>query len=116
MEPVTYFTGFGVSIIGYAWWSITNQEYEYENIYHYVYTRRLRRQMAKAKFNQGRYAALTEELRLARQQLAQTELVLSKSTPLQANYLHLLDTKRKLKPPVLAAPRAPIKAQDLPVS
>ncbi|KAJ8508160.1 hypothetical protein ON010_g18899 [Phytophthora cinnamomi] len=72
--------------------------------------------MAKAKFDQERYAALTEELRLAREQLAQTELVLSKSTPLQANYLHLLDTKRELKPPVLAALRAPIKAKNVPAA
>jgi hypothetical protein len=104
MEPVTYFTGFGVSILGYAWWSLTNQEYEYENIYHYVYTRRLRRQMAKAKFDQKRFDALSEELRRAREQLVQTELVLSKSTPLQAKYLHLLDAKHELQPPALRSP------------
>ncbi|CAH0479026.1 unnamed protein product [Peronospora belbahrii] len=103
MEPVTYFTGFGVSIIGYAWWSITNQEYEYENIYHYVYTRRLRKQMVKSNFNQQRYDAITGELRQAKEQLAQVDLVLSKSTPLQANYLHLLDIKREVKPPVLSS-------------
>ncbi|KAF4319031.1 hypothetical protein BBO99_00006642 [Phytophthora kernoviae] len=107
MEPVTYFTGFGVSIIGYAWWSLTNQEYEYESIYHYVYSRRLRRQMAKSNFNQSRFDALTEELRLAREQLAQVELVLTKSTPLQSNYLHLLNTKRELKPPALEASPTP---------
>ncbi|RMX63719.1 hypothetical protein KXD40_007931 [Peronospora effusa] len=100
MEPVTYFTGFGVSIIGYAWWSITNREYEYENIYDYVYTRRLRKQMAKSNFNQERYDALTEELRQAREQLAQADLVLGKSTPLQATYLHLLDVKCERKPPI----------------
>ncbi|RLN73972.1 hypothetical protein BBJ28_00006649 [Nothophytophthora sp. Chile5] len=111
MEPVTYFTGFGVSIIGYAWWSLTNREYEYENIYHYVYTRRLQRQMAKSQFNQPRLDALTEELRLAREQLAQIEIVLAKSTPLQANYLHLLSDKRELKPPIAApTPSAAEKA------
>ncbi|KAI9915251.1 hypothetical protein PsorP6_007323 [Peronosclerospora sorghi] len=103
MEPVTYFTGFGVSILGYAWWSITNQEYEYENIYHYVYTRRLRKQMAKSKFNQQRFDALTQELGQAKEELAQTEIVLTKSTPLQANYVHLLNSKLELKPPALAA-------------
>ncbi|KAL7694181.1 putative calcium uniporter protein [Plasmopara halstedii] len=103
MEPVTYFTGFGVSIIGYAWWSITNQEYEYENIYHYVYTRRLQKHMIKAKFDQQRFNALTEELRSAKEQLAQTELVLKKSTHLQANFLHLLDTTNDVKLPALAA-------------
>ncbi|TDH71470.1 hypothetical protein CCR75_008293 [Bremia lactucae] len=96
MEPVTYFTGFGVSILGYAWWSITNQEYEYENIYHYVYTRRLRKQMSKAKFNQERFKALTEELHKAKAQVAQTEVVLGKYTPLQATYLHLLDSSPSL--------------------
>lgn len=103
MEPVTYFTGFGVSIIGYAWWSITNQEYEYENIYHYVYTQRLQKHMAKSRFDQQRFDALTEELQKAREQFAQMDLVLDKSTPLQATYLHLLDTTRKFKPPALAA-------------
>ena len=105
MEPVTYFTGFGVSVVGYAWWSVTNQEYEYENIYHYVHTRRLQKQMAKAKFDQDRYDTLTEELRQARKELAQIELVLSKPTPLRAKYLHLLDNKCELKPPVVAGSR-----------
>ncbi|CAI5731078.1 unnamed protein product [Peronospora destructor] len=100
MEPVTYFTGFGISIIGYTWWSITSREYEYENIYDYVYTRRLQKQMAKSNFNQERYDAVTEELRQAREQLAQADLVLSKSTPLQATYLHLLNVKRERKPPI----------------
>lgn len=102
MEPVTYFTGFGVSILGYAWWSITNQEYEYENIYHYVHTRRLEKQMTRAKFDQDRYDALTEELCQANDQVVEIELVLSKPTPLRAKYLHLLDNKCELRPPVVA--------------
>ena len=102
MEPVTYFTGFGVSILGYAWWSITNQEYEYENIYHYVHTRRLEKQMTRANFDQDRYDALTEELCQANDQVVEIELVLSKPTPLRAKYLHLLDNKCELRPPVVA--------------
>lgn len=99
MEPVTYFTGFGVSILGYAWWSLTNQEYEYENIYHYVYSRRLHRLVSKSKFDKPRFQELTRDLDLTRQQLAQVELVLAKSTPLQASYLHLLEPKEHLTPP-----------------
>lgn len=100
MEPVTYFTGFGVSILGYAWWSLTNQEYEYENIYHYVYSRRKRSLAAKASFDRARFQELETSLAHARHQLAQTELVLAKATPLQASYLHLLEPKERLTPPV----------------
>lgn len=108
MEPVTYFTGFGVSILGYAWWSITNQEYEYENIYHYVYSRRKRSLVTKASFDKTRYNEVEAALSRARDQLAQTELILAKATPLQARYLHLLEPKESLTPPV--PPQSPARA------
>lgn len=91
MEPVTYFTGFGMSVVGYTWWSLTNQEYEYENIYDYFYKKKLRKLVANAKFDQARLNAVTEALEFNKQHLADVEQVLTKSTHLQASYLHLLE-------------------------
>ncbi|DAZ97395.1 TPA: hypothetical protein N0F65_011279 [Lagenidium giganteum] len=92
MEPVTYFTGFGMSIVGYTWWSFTNQEYEYENIYDYFYRKKLLKLTARAKFDGKRFARVTENLELSRQQLNEIEVVLKKPTHLQASYLHLLQS------------------------
>jgi Mitochondrial calcium uniporter len=40
MEPVTFFTGLGVTTVGYAWWMVTNREYEYANIYDFFLERK----------------------------------------------------------------------------
>lgn len=90
MEPVTYFTGFGMSVVGYAWWSVTNQEYEYENIYDYFYKRKLQKLVTRAHFDQPRLDAVTKTLARDRAQLARIDDALTKATPLQASYLHLL--------------------------
>lgn len=91
MEPVTYFSGFGMSVVGYAWWSVTNQEYEYENIYDYFYQRKLRKLVATAAFDQPRLDVVTAALQKHTRQLAQVEQVLLKPTHLQASNLHLLE-------------------------
>jgi Mitochondrial calcium uniporter len=39
MEPVTFFTGLGVSTSGYAWWMATNKAYEYSNVYDFFLQR-----------------------------------------------------------------------------
>ncbi|KAJ0395543.1 hypothetical protein P43SY_003011 [Pythium insidiosum] len=90
MEPVTYFTGFGVSIMGYAWWSATNQEYEYENVYDYFYKRKLAKLQRNAKFDVTRLAHVTDRLLASKARLQEVEAVLGKSTTIQANYLYLL--------------------------
>lgn len=95
MEPVTYFSGFGASIIGYTWWSITNQEYEYENVYDFFYKKKLRKLVAGAQFDQGRLDLVTKALADNKTQLAQVEQVLTKSTHLQASYLHLLESEQR---------------------
>ncbi|TYZ59708.1 hypothetical protein PybrP1_011113 [[Pythium] brassicae (nom. inval.)] len=91
MEPVTYFSGFGMSVIGYAWWSVTKQEYEYANIYDYFYQRKLRKLVASAAFDQPRLDVVAAALGKHQRQLAQVEQVLLKPTHLQASYLHLLE-------------------------
>lgn len=95
MEPVTYFTGFGVSIIGYTWWSVTNHEYEYENIYDYSYRKRLAKLMKRAQFDRERLEHVDEELDLARLQLEQVQQVLKKPTQLQASHLYLLEDQER---------------------
>uniref|UniRef100_K3XA36 Calcium uniporter protein C-terminal domain-containing protein n=1 Tax=Globisporangium ultimum (strain ATCC 200006 / CBS 805.95 / DAOM BR144) TaxID=431595 RepID=K3XA36_GLOUD len=91
MEPVTYFTGFGMSVVGYTWWSLTNQEYEYENIYDYFYKKKLGKLVANAKFDQARLDAVTQALDQKKHQLAEVEQVLTRPTHLQSSYLHLLE-------------------------
>lgn len=90
MEPVTYFTGFGMSVVSYAWWSVTNQEYEYENIYDYFYKKKLRKLVASAKFDQPRLDLVAATLDQHQRKLAELEQVLLKPTHLQASYLTLL--------------------------
>ncbi|GAB9469602.1 hypothetical protein Gpo141_00006876 [Globisporangium polare] len=95
MEPVTYFSGFGASIIGYTWWSITNQEYEYENVYDFFYKKKLQKLVKSAQFDQQRLDLVTKALADNKTQLAQVEQVLTKSTHLQASYLHLLESDQR---------------------
>nr|CCA18762.1 transmembrane protein putative [Albugo laibachii Nc14]CCA25202.1 transmembrane protein putative [Albugo laibachii Nc14] len=90
MEPVTYFTGFGVSIIGYTWWSITNQEYEYANVYDYIYRRKLDKLIQRAKFNLPQFQDTTEKVRFLKDRVDEMDAVLAKPVQLQAKYLHVL--------------------------
>ncbi|TMW67129.1 hypothetical protein Poli38472_012245 [Pythium oligandrum] len=93
MEPVTYFTGFGVSIVGYSWWSITNQEYEYENIYDYFYQKKLRKLKKNAQFDESRLELVRKMIDDTSSRLHQVEQVLEKAPSVQANYLSLLDSR-----------------------
>ncbi|CCI48757.1 unnamed protein product [Albugo candida] len=90
MEPVTYFTGFGVSIIGYTWWSITNQEYEYANVYDYIYRRKLDKLIHRAKFNLPHFQDMTDKVRFLKDRVDEMDAVLAKPVQLQAKYLHVL--------------------------
>lgn len=101
MEPVTYFTGFGMSVVGYTWWSITNQEYEYENIYDYFHKKKLAKLKARAQFDQPRFEEVSKRLDDTKQRLSAVENVLKKSTTIQANYIHLIqndDAEQELRP------------------
>lgn len=104
MEPVTYFTGFGVSIVGYTWWSITNQEYEYENVYDYFYKKKLHKLATKASFDYDRLHAVTGKLTRAKVQVAELDQVLTKPTHLQTKYLHLLESGLEEDDDVAAKP------------
>lgn len=90
MEPVTYFTGFGMTLVGYTWWSVTNQEYEYENIYDYFYKKKLLKLKKRAQFDQQRFEEVTRRLDDTKIRLDEVEQVLNKATTIQANYIHLL--------------------------
>lgn len=89
MEPVTYFTGFGVSIIGYTWWSITNQEYEFENIYDYIFSKRMNKLYKRTNFDLERFEALKRAMMQENDKLKQVEIALKKPVTLQANYVDL---------------------------
>ncbi|CAM9441598.1 unnamed protein product, partial [Phaeothamnion confervicola] len=58
MEPVTFFTGLGISTIGYAWWAFTNSDYEYGNIYDLCLARSKRKRYARAGLDISKLASL----------------------------------------------------------
>jgi hypothetical protein len=91
MEPVTYFTGLSVSIVGYTWWSVTNQEYEYSNIYDYFYQKKLNRLFGSSKFDPTRLEHVTKAITCAKGQLEEVNAVLKKPTCLQSKYLKVLE-------------------------
>ncbi len=69
MEPVTYFTGFGVSIFGYFWWSLTRSEYEYENVHDFLLRKKKRQLYGLHGFDVKAFHALEKELALRASQL-----------------------------------------------
>ena len=69
MEPVTYFTGFGVSIFGYFWWSLTRSEYEYENVHDFLLRKKKRQLYGRHGFDVKGFYALERELQGCHQQL-----------------------------------------------
>ena len=90
MEPVTYFTGFGVTILGYFWWSLTNSEYEYENVYDFVLQRK-RNELYEARgFDLGRLMKLDCTLKECNALLKKLNVVESKPVWLQGRLLRLL--------------------------
>lgn len=69
MEPVTFFTGLGVSTIGYMWWMLTNEAYEYGNIYNYMVSRSKKKRYARSGLDLQKLAALEAQLTNIRTQI-----------------------------------------------
>jgi len=95
MEPVTYFTGFGVTVAGYAWWTLTNAEYEYENIYDYLFQKRRNRLYLRSNLDVLKLEALMKQVKNLNQEIQNTDKMLKKSKCIQAQFLDNLSNKIK---------------------
>ncbi|KDO25904.1 hypothetical protein SPRG_08845 [Saprolegnia parasitica CBS 223.65] len=87
MEPVTYFTGFGVSIVGYTWWTFTQKEYDYENIYDYLFQGRRKKLYARAAFDEAKLEALQARVAAIQKDIDVIAAKAVKPTCLQAQFL-----------------------------
>lgn len=61
MEPVTYFTGLGVSIISFGWWMMTDKDFEYDGMYDFFFQKSLKKRLEKANFDFDTYNDLREQ-------------------------------------------------------
>lgn len=61
MEPVTYFTGLGVSIVSFGWWMMTDKDFEYDGMYDFFFQKSLKRRLEKANFDFDTYGDLKEQ-------------------------------------------------------
>ncbi|KAF0696004.1 Aste57867_13217 [Aphanomyces stellatus] len=87
MEPVTYFTGFGVSIMSYFWWTATKTEYEYENAYDLLFQRYRQRLYTKSQFDPVKLEKLEAKVAEFHRDIAAISAKLAKPTCLQAQFL-----------------------------
>ncbi|RHY33526.1 hypothetical protein DYB32_001582 [Aphanomyces invadans] len=86
MEPITYFTGFGVSVLSYFWWTLTKSEYEYENVYDFIYQRRRNALYTKSQFDPIKLEKLQTKVADIHRDIAQISAKLTKPTCLQAEF------------------------------
>eukprot|EP00611_Tribonema_gayanum_P022823 TRINITY_DN4668_c0_g1_i1.p1 TRINITY_DN4668_c0_g1~~TRINITY_DN4668_c0_g1_i1.p1 ORF type:complete len:422 (-),score=86.13 TRINITY_DN4668_c0_g1_i1:490-1755(-) len=70
MEPVTFFTGLGVSTIGYTWWMATNKSYEYSNVYDWCLQRAKDQRYKQGGLDLNEYARLDGKLKRIRAELS----------------------------------------------
>ncbi|RHY69992.1 hypothetical protein DYB38_011301 [Aphanomyces astaci] len=87
MEPITYFTGFGVSVLSYFWWTLTTSEYEYGNVYDFIYQRRRNALYTKSQFDPIKLDNLQAKVAGIHCDIADITTKLTKPTCLQAEFL-----------------------------
>ncbi|CAK4086676.1 unnamed protein product [Aphanomyces euteiches] len=87
MEPVTYFTGFGVSIMAYFWWTMTSSEYEYENVYDFIFQRYRQKLHTKWHFDPAKLEKLQAKVADIHRDIASISTKITKPTCLQAEFL-----------------------------
>ncbi|CAK4686284.1 hypothetical protein LEN26_006850 [Aphanomyces euteiches] len=87
MEPVTYFTGFGVSIMAYFWWTMTSSEYEYENVYDFIFQRYRQKLHTKWHFDPAKLEKLQAKVADIHCDIASISTKITKPTCLQAEFL-----------------------------
>lgn len=72
MEPITFFTGLGVSFAGYAWWSWTNRSSENESIYEFFLERSQAKRYKRRQLNVEAMAALESQLAELQREMQKT--------------------------------------------
>lgn len=73
MEPVTYFSGATVGLIGYWWWLKTNREYEYGSVYDYFLQKRQKKVYARSKLDMAHYKQLEDIIARTQRELETLE-------------------------------------------
>ena len=72
MEPITFFTGLGLSTASYAWWSWTNRDSANESIQEYFLEKSQAKRYKRQALDTAKIASLQEQLAGIQRQMDET--------------------------------------------